>query len=110
MTATTQTAPTEAQEEKKSPEKLFESYPHATLAFMAAGCGVIAVGTLLVEMFTAQVHASAIAFPTQFVSVPVGAATMILAGLVARANFRYALPALAFGISYWLIYLGWMIF
>lgn len=100
----------EANAESTSPEKLFESYPHATLAFMAAGCGVIAMGTLVTEMVTAQAHASAIAFPAHFVSVPIGAATVILAGLTARASLKYAVPALVFGVAYWVTYLGWMIF
>ena len=99
----------EAKTESKNDEKLFASYPHATLAFMAAGCGVIAMGTLVAEMFTAQAHAAAIAFPTHFLSVPIGAATVILAGLTARASWKYAAPALVFGAAYWMTYLGWMV-
>ncbi len=98
------------QAEKKSPEKLFDSYPEGTLSFMGAGCGVIAVGTLFAEIFTTQAHVSAIGFPGEFLSVPIGAATVILAGLMARTNWKYAMPALVLGITYWVTYLGWMIF
>lgn len=92
-----------------SAEKLFESFPHATLALMAVGCGFIALGTLFVEMYTAQLHASVIGFPAHFLSVPMGVATMILAGLVARVQLRFAVPALVFGGAYWLTYLGWFV-
>lgn len=82
-------------------ENLFESYPHGTLALMAAGCGFIAVGTLLLELFTASTHAMALEIPVRYLSMPLGVGTMILAGLVARVSWTYALPALAFGTIYW---------
>lgn len=93
----------------KNNERLFESYPHVTLAMMGVGCGFIAVVTLLMEVLTSQVHALVLELPVHFVSLPMGVATMVLAGLVARANWRYALPVLGFGTAYWLTYLVWLI-
>lgn len=90
-------------------ENLFESFPHGTLALMGAGCGFIATTTLFMELFTSQIHATALEMQIPFISLPMGVATMVLAGLTARANKKYALPALVFGIVYWMTYLGWMI-
>lgn len=84
-------------------QNLFESYPHGTLALMAAGCGFIAVATLAIELVTANTHAMALEIPVRYLSLPLGVGTMILAGLTARANWLYALPALAFGAIYWVI-------
>ena len=84
-------------------EKLFASFAEESLALMAAGCGFIAVITLLIEVFTAQTHAMALEIPVQFLSLPLGVATMILAGLVARTNWKYAIPALGFGATYWIV-------
>lgn len=95
--------------EIKNNEALFESFPHTTLAMMAAGSGVIAVVTLIMEILTSQAHAMALALPLHFVSLPMGVATMILAGLVARANWRYALPALGLGVIYWSTYVVWLV-
>lgn len=93
----------------KNNEKLFESFPHGTLAFMSVGCGLIAVATLFMEILTHQIHAIALGLPFGFISLPMGVATMVLAGLMARTNLKYALPSLLFGISYWVTYLVWMI-
>lgn len=92
----------------KKPEGLFGSYPNATLALMSAGAGVIAVVTLMMEILTSQIHAEALELSFAFVSLPMGVATMVLAGLVARTNWRYALPALGFGSAYWMTYLIWL--
>ncbi len=82
-------------------EPLFGSYPHATLAFMAAGCGAIAVTTLVIELATGLALTTALELPVPYLSLPVGVGTMILAGLVARNSWRYAVPALALGGLYW---------
>jgi hypothetical protein len=89
-------------------EKLFESFPHGTLAMMGAGCGVIAVMTLFMELITSQLHASVLELGFGFISMPMGVATMILAGLVARTNVKYAVPALMLGSIYWVSYLAWI--
>lgn len=94
---------------KVDPENLFDSYPVGTLALMGAGSGVIAVVTLLMELMTSQVHATAAGFPVPFVSMPMAVATMVLAGLIAKHNRRYAMPALILGSAYWLAYAGWWI-
>lgn len=93
--------PAEAAAKERNDENLFESYPHGTLALMAAGCGFIAVATLLIELATANTHAMTLEIPVRYLSLPMGVGTMILAGLVARANWKYAMPALALGIVYW---------
>ena len=98
--------PTAQTTENKEFENLFGSFPHATLALMAAGSGFIAVTTLFFEMYTAQIHAMALEMPVAFVSLPMGVATMILAGLTARQSWKHALPALAFGALYWVTYLA----
>ena len=85
----------------KNNQPLFASYADETLAFMAAGCGFIAVMTLFIELYTAQVHALALEMPTPFLSLPLGVGTMILAGLTARVNRSYAIPAVMFGVTYW---------
>ena len=90
-------------------EGLFGSYPEGTLALMSVGAGLIAVATLAMEILTRQIHAEVLELSFAFVSVPMGVATMILAGLVARMNWRFALPALSFGILYWVTYLTWLI-
>lgn len=92
----------------KKPEGLFGSYPDVTLALMGAGAGLIAVITLIMEILTSQIHAAVLELSFAFVSVPMGVATMIIAGLVARANLRYALPALVLGITYWVTYFTWL--
>ncbi len=99
-----------SQVKAKHSEKLFESFPHGTLALMGAGCGFIATTTLFMELWTAQILATALEMPIPFISLPMGVATMILAGLIARTNKKYALPTLAFGVTYWMTYLGSMIF
>ncbi len=102
-------APSRPRPQIKNNEKLFESYPHATLAMMAAGCGFIAVTTLMMEVLTSQIHALVLELPVHFVSIPMGVATMVIAGLVARTNWKYALPALGFGVVYWVTYLAWLV-
>ena len=92
----------------KKLEGLFGSYPTGTLTLMSVGAGLIAVVTLVMEILTSQIHAQALELSFAFVSVPMGVATMILAGLVARMNWRYALPALSFGVVYWVTYLLWL--
>lgn len=87
-------------------EKLFGSYPQATLAFMAAGCGFIAVATLFLELMTSRVLAVALEMPIAFLSLPMGVATMILAGLTARTSWKHAAPALAFGAVYWVSFVA----
>ena len=99
--------PARADEIKVDPENLFESYPVGTMALMGAGSGLIAVVTLGMELLTSQVVASAGGFPLPFVSMPMAVATMVLAGLVAKHNTKYALPALIFGTLYWVGYAGW---
>ena len=101
--------PRPAKAKATNSEKLFESYPHGTLALMGAGCGFIALTTLFMELFTAQIHAAALEMHIPFISLPMGVATMVLAGLTARANRKYALPALGFGVAYWMTYLIWLI-
>lgn len=96
-------------ETKVDPENLFESYPHATLALMSAGCGFIAVTTLFIELWTTRAHALMLDIPVSFISVPIGVATVVLAGLVARENWKYAVPAIALGGIYWLSHLIWII-
>lgn len=92
----------------KKLETLFESYPNATLAMMAGGCGAIAVLTLIMEILSGQIHAQALSLPFHFVSAPLGVATLILGVLTFRGERKYALPALIFGGSYWLIYVVWI--
>ncbi len=94
--------PAEAAAKERNDEKLFESYPHGTLALMAAGCGFIAVVTLSIELATASTHAMALEIPVRYLSLPLGVGTMILAGLVARISWKYAAPALIFGAIYWI--------
>lgn len=96
-------------ESAKNVEKLFESFPHGTLAFMATGCGVIAVATLGLEVWTGRVHAAALGVPFVFVSAPLGVATAVLGGLMARVKWTWALPALSFSVAYWTIFVIWMI-
>ncbi len=91
----------------KHNEKLFESFPHGTLAMMSVGAGLIAVVTLMMELVTNQLHAGALDLAFGFVSVPMGVATMVLAGLMARVNLRYALPALVLGVGYWVTFVVW---
>ncbi|MBA2661527.1 MAG: hypothetical protein H0U74_04485 [Bradymonadaceae bacterium] len=90
--------------EKKPMEGLFAAFPHGTLAALAAGTGAIAVFTMLIELFTQQSMARAMAFEISFISLPLGVATMILAALTARHRMIYALPALLLGIAYWSLY------
>lgn len=89
----------------RSSERLFESYPHGTLAFMAAGCGVIALATLGLEVWTGQVLAAALGMQSGFVSAPLGAATVVLSALVARVEWRWALMSLSCGVVYWMIFM-----
>ncbi len=103
------TPKTDGQSQALNSEKLFESFPYETLALMGAGGGAIAVTTLFLELYTSQIHAVALEMSIPFVSLPMGVATMILAGLTARANWKYALPALAFGLTYWVTYLVWLV-
>lgn len=90
-------------------EKFFESFPHGTLAFMAIGCGVIAVATLGLEIWTGQVHAAALGVPLGFVSAPLGVATILLSGLVAQVNWRWALLAVSFSVAYWALFVLYMV-
>lgn len=94
----------------KHSQKLFEAFPHATLALMGIAAGLIAVATLGMEIATSQLHASALDFSLGFVSVPMGVATMVLAGLMARTSVRMAMPALLLGVAYWVTFLMWTVF
>lgn len=86
-------------------ERLFDSYPHGTLAFMAAGCGVIAVATLGLEVWTGQVLARALGMSSGFVSAPLGVATVVLSALLARVQWRWAFVALGLGVAYWVSFM-----
>jgi hypothetical protein len=93
----------------KNNEQLFESFPHGTLALMGIAAGVIAVTTLAMEILTERLHAGVLELAFGFVSVPMGVATMILAGLMARTHLKLALPALFLGLAYWVTYVVWML-
>ena len=94
----------------KHSQKLFEAFPHGTLAMISIAAGMIAVTTLAMEIATQQLHAAALDLSLGFVSVPMGVATMILAGLMARTSVRMALPALLLGVTYWVTFLAWTVF
>jgi hypothetical protein len=87
------------------PPALFSSHPTALLALLAAGTGVIALASIGVELLTDQSLAQSAQLGVSFVSLPLGVATIVLAALTARANIKWSLPALAFGLAYWAIFL-----
>lgn len=89
---------------KRQMQGLFEAYPHGTLAAIATGAGFIAVATLGIEILTQQWLAKAVELNIAFLSMPLGVATMILAGLTARGRVLYAVPAVLFGTIYWATY------
>jgi hypothetical protein len=89
---------------KRQLQGLFEAFPHGTLAAIATGAGVLAVFTLGLEIVTQQWLAKAVSVNIAFLSMPLGIATMVLAGLTARARVLYALPAVLCGVLYWAVY------
>ncbi|MFU8802186.1 MAG: hypothetical protein ACNA8W_00115 [Bradymonadaceae bacterium] len=89
---------------KREMQGLFEAFPHGTLAAIATGAGFIAVCTLAIEIVTRQWLANAVALNISFLSLPLGVATMVLAGLTARGRVLYAVPAVLFGTLYWAVY------
>ena|SRR5690554_915412 len=89
--------------ERPKLQKLFESYAHGTLALMGVAAGLIALATLALEIFFGVRLTEALGLPFAYMSMPMGAATVILGGLMARASWTMALPALLMGIAYWAI-------
>lgn len=82
--------------------------PTARLAFTAAGAGIIALGTLAVEIWTARFSARLIGFERGFLSMPLGATALALAALTARTRWTYAAPAALLGLVYWLaVFVYW---
>ncbi len=90
--------------QKEKPPGLFSSNPTAILALLAAGTGVIALASLGVEVWTDGGLAQSAALGVDFVSAPLGIATLVLAALTARTNALWAGPAFVFGVAYWIIF------
>lgn len=90
---------------KAKPPGLMSSNPVGALALLAVGTGLIALVSIGVEVWTDQALARAFDLGVAFVSAPLGAATAILAALTARNNLKWALPALACAVVYWLLFI-----
>ncbi|RAL19997.1 hypothetical protein DL240_19295 [Lujinxingia litoralis] len=82
-------------------QHLFGSYARGTLAMMGAACGLIAVATLGLELAFPVGLTQALGLPIPYMSMPLGVATLVLGGLMARQDRLYALPALLLGLLYW---------
>lgn len=81
--------------------------PHDNLvaAAIAAGAGVIALGTLGLEIWTDRWLARAIGWNYHFISAPVGVVAPVIAALVARHDLVKAAPGLGLGAAYWSVFL-----
>ncbi len=89
---------------KKKLQNLFEAYPHGTLTAMGIGTGVIAIGTLFIELLTQRAAITASGFSVSFFSLPLGIATLIIAALSARYRLLYALPTFLLAITYLILF------
>ncbi len=86
------------------PLPMFAVRPVGKLAGIGAATGFIAVGTILVEIVAGRLPARMLGYSTGFISLPLGVAIPIVAALTARSSLAYALPALGFGLVYWVLF------
>ncbi|MFW5967370.1 MAG: hypothetical protein ACOCV2_07625 [Persicimonas sp.] len=91
--------------ETKSPPGLFSSHASGLLIALAIGTGVIALGTLFVELMTDRSLAKLLPFGVDFISAPLGAATVVLAALIARTDRLWSAAVFALGAAYWIAFL-----
>ncbi|RDV37710.1 hypothetical protein DV096_11350 [Bradymonadaceae bacterium TMQ3] len=89
--------------ERPKLQKLFGSYANGTLALMGVAAGVIALATLGLEIFFESPLTAALGLPIPYMSMPLGLGTVVLGGLMARASWKLALPALLMGAAYWVM-------
>lgn len=83
---------------------LFSSSPYAILALLAGGTGVVAVGSLGLEILTDRTMAQTMDLGISYLSLPLGIATLLLAGLTAADKPRWAAPSLVLGFVYFGIF------
>ena len=84
---------------------LFSSSPYAILALLAAGTGVVALGSLGLEVATDRGLAKSVDIGVKYISLPLGIATLILSGLTAVERPKWASPSLLLGVVYFLVFL-----
>ena len=94
----------ESKDERELPG-LFSSAVGAQLGLMAAGLGVIAVGSILLEWATGRELAKMVDLGVRYVSVPLGVGTAILAGLTAMKRPIWAAPAGLLTVVYFALFL-----
>ena len=85
---------------------LFGHSPTGQLAVLACACGLIALVSLVLELWTDRQLARALGLP--LISLPLGLGTAVLAALTARHRPLFALPGLAMAIAYGLI-VSWVL-
>ena len=102
---TADAAKTNADENSDEIPGLFSSSPYAILALLAAGTGVVALGSIGLEVATDRWLAQSVDIGVKYVSLPLGIATVILSGLTAVDRPKWASPALLLGILYFLVFL-----
>lgn len=83
---------------------LFSSSPYAILALLGAGTGCVALGVIGLEVLTERWLAETLDMGIRYVSLPMGIATLILAGLTAYERPKWALPSLLFGVLYFAVF------
>lgn len=93
-------ASTPPDEPHEGPPGLFSSSPYAILAFLSIGTGLVALGSLGLEVLTDRWLAQNIDLQVKFLSLPLGVATLIIGGLTAIEKPRWAAPGIALGLAY----------
>lgn len=92
------------QKANDAPPSLFDSNPNGVAAAAAAGAGIIALGTIGVEILTDRWLARTLDLGIGFVSLPMGLTASLVGGLVCRLDLRSALPALTLAAVYWALF------
>ena len=87
--------------------RLLGDHPVGLLAAIGGAAGMIALGTIAVEILTGRLPARVLGLGIGFVSLPLGAAAPVVGLLTLRHDWRYAAPTLLLSLVYWLLFVGY---